>query len=361
MPHVVHFITSLEMGGAQAVLYDLISNLPQFSHSVIYIHGGAYEKQLKNRKIALYQIRGFISSYDPVLFFRLYRLFKKLNPDCIHTVLWAANWVGRIVAKMAGIPCVMACHNNRELNGWVRTILDRCAPSSITKVAVSDQVKKSFADPDMIVIPNGVDREYIGRQALACKKTRTDVGLLLNHIIIGSVGRLQPVKQYDLLIEVVGIVYQRHPQIRLILVGDGPEEQALRLLIASKRLQGIVQLVSGQRAYGYYPLFDCFVLSSAQEGISMALLEAMSCGLACITTSNEAPAHSVLTNGRDGLVCPIDKRALAEALERLVINADLRAKLGMQAAKTIKDRFDSRSMVASYAVIFQKEYMQKRC
>lgn len=349
-PHLVHFITSLEMGGAQAVLYDVVKNLSSFSHTVIYFHGGPYEEKFRQAGISIHRVRGLISCYDPLAITRLYTLIQQLNPDCLHTVLWAANWMGRIVGKMLGIPCVTALHNNKSLNGAVRAILDQLAPDAHTTIAVSDEVKRSFDANKIVVILNGVNQDAIHHQVCMLRKTRNDVGFTDDHFIVGSVGRLHPVKRYDLLIESVAHLYKKYSHIRLLIIGSGSEEKKLRDLIAFHNLNHVAKLVADQ-ALGYYPLFDCFVQPSAQEGISMALLEAMSCGLPCVVT-NASKSHPVIKDGQEGVVVMGEGALLSQGIELLMTNPKRAQQMGARAAQTIADKFDNKRMIAAYGAVF---------
>src|SRR5579859_5390998 len=98
---VVHLISSLKIGGAESLLYDLIVGLgnQDYEHHVIYFHHGPHVARLEQLGVSTYQVRGIITLYDPIFFWRLARLIKKLKPDVIHSALWAANFAGRIIAR----------------------------------------------------------------------------------------------------------------------------------------------------------------------------------------------------------------------------------------------------------------------
>ena len=105
-------------------------------------------------------------------------------------------------------------------------------------------------------------------------------------LLIGSVGRFIASKRYDLLIETLAELKKEAnaSSIHLVLVGHGIEEQKLRQQTKKLGLETHVHFIHDFPAYSYYPLFDCFALPSVREGLSMALLEAMSCGLPSIVT-----------------------------------------------------------------------------
>jgi len=364
---LLHFITSLERGGAQAVLQDLLMHLdPQrFIHIVLYIHDGPYVDILKARGVQVQQVTGLFFVYDPIFFIRLFFTVKRLNPDCLHTLLWMANNIGRVIAKLLRIPCVSVLHNNLDQDGLVRNCIDRITLLFADAiVAVSDGVADSFMHAfsysrDILVIPNGIDTVLITSKKVA-QPTSFSGFPKINYFVIGSVGRLVPVKNYSLLLDSFAILCQKHAHIRLVLVGQGLQEQML--LERAQRLQicEYVTFVTGQQAYGYYPLFDCFVQTSDKEGISIALLEAMSFGLACVATADNNK-HPVLEHEKTGILTSIgDCQQLAHAIERLILDANHRSYLGNNAQILVKERFDVRRMTYAYEKLFLEKCDQRR-
>ncbi len=359
---VVHFITSLEMGGAQAVLYDLVTHLDaqKFEHHIIFIHDGPYLKTFEQAGIPTYQLTGFISPYDFIAFYRLIKLIKRINPNCLHTVLWSANWLGRIAAKITGITCINSLHNNVDQNENIRSMLDKLVPKPQHLIAVSHEVKESYTtfhrpSCPITVIPNGVNFEAIRQLGMKNRIKRTVLGYSKENIIIGSVGRFQPVKRYPLLLETFSLLHTENPAVRLLLIGSGPQEQELRDKARALGISPFVKFATNQRAYAYYPLMDLFVLSSEKEGISIALLEAMSYGVPPVITYHST-IHPVVIHGTNGYVAKTAKATcFAFTLRPLITNNTLRKQLGIAAQTTIKTKFTLHAMVASYEKIFHTQ------
>ncbi len=359
---LVHLTSSLKIGGAERILYDLVTHLDhqQFEHHVIYFHAGPYVEMLCRNNIPVYQVTGLFFQYDPLFFWRLYRLIKTLKPDCLHTLLWAANVLGRLIARMGGITCVSVFHNNVDQDGWIRNLIDTLTlPYADKLIAVSEHVKRSIQERHawlpaqrLHVIPNGIDAEAVRACAKHAQKTRAALGLSDEHFVIGSVGRFVPVKNYGLLLHSFTKVLQKYEQARLVLVGTGPQEQWLRVQAKELNIDQQVIFVVGQQAYGYYPLFDCFVLASCKEGISIALLEAMSCGVPCVVT-NEEPEHPVLDSYENGIVVPADDvDQLARGITQLVLDDQLRGGLAQQAQATARQQFHCSHMLKAYHHMF---------
>ena len=361
---LVHVISNLGIGGAETVLYQLLCRLDmkQFDHKVIYFYDGPYVQRIRDLGIPAYQVKGFVSFYDPVFFYRFFSLIKQLQPDCLHTVLWAANLLGRIAAWKYKLPLVQALHNNQDQNGFLRKFIDRFSPKvSGPIVAVSEGVGQSVVAytpwinvQRMCVIKNGIDVAEVRKRAALEPICREDLGLLPDHFVIGTVGRFEPVKNYSFLLTAFAVLYDKYRKERLVLVGQGSQEQLLKRRAYYLGIDEQVLFITGQPAYKYYPLFDCFVMTSYKEGLSMALLEAMSIGLPCIVTSSEEH-HDVLVHGENGLLVPPgNPQLLADALDQLAQDPALRIRLGEAAKNTIEKSFTLDSMIAGYTKIYQK-------
>jgi glycosyltransferase involved in cell wall biosynthesis len=358
---LVHMTSSLTIGGAETMLVDLIGCLKtkNFQQYVIYFHHGPNVYRIRELGIPVYQVKGFICLYDPIFFFRLFFLLRRLKPDCLHTLLWAANFTGRIIASILRIPVIAALHNNSDQNGRIRILLDRFTISSTTKViAVSEGVRQSLVQyipskriPEIKVIPNGIDAISCCKRGLQFRKKREDIGFSAHHFIIGSVGRFVNIKNYPLLIEQISSLRDDYPHIQLLLIGTGPQERYLKQKIKTLDLEGYVRIINDTCALAYYPLFDCFVLPSYKEGISMALLEAMSFGLPCVVGSH-VPEHSVIKSDKNGLIVT-PKQSFGQVILRLLEQPKLRQLLGNQAYITVQKNFSRETMVDSYVQLFR--------
>jgi len=358
---ILHVTSSLKVGGAETVLCDLIEGLDnnQFEHHVVYFHYGPKVEQLREAGVPLYHIKGAVGLYDPLFFVRLFRIIKWLRPDCIHSLLCAANVSSRVIARLLSVPHISVYHNNIDQDGMLKNMLDRLTRQYSDKlVAVSRQVAHSMwaatlhKAHNLTIIPNGIDAQRIQMLAQARAVSRKSLNLPDNAFVFGSVGRFCPVKNYPLLLESFARVSRNLPQAHLVLVGMGPDEQELQDKARQLNIAIKTRFVIGQPAYGYYPLFDCFVQSSDKEGVSMALLEAMSCGIPCIATG-ENLKHSVLAHGQDGLIVrPGDAIGLSVAMDGLVNNLGNASLFGKRGQKSVQKKFDKRGMVRAYKELF---------
>jgi len=357
---LVHLTTSLKIGGAETLLVDLVDQLRNynFEQKVISFYEGPHAERIRQLGVEVYHVKGLFCRYDPLFFLRLFIILARLKPDCLHSLLWSANFIGRLIAHLLGIPIVCALHNNNDQNGKFRTCLDRLTVSSSDRfVAVSEEVKNSalryipsIRSSSVKIITNGIDALGCRDKAVQLKISRPALKLSSHHFVVGSVGRLVSLKNYSLLIDQLTSVVEHYSHVRFVLVGTGPEEEILREKIRQNNLNNNVIMIINQPALPYYLLFDCFILPSYKEGISMALLEAMSIGLPCIV-GNHSPEHSVIKSGRNGLVVTPDG-SFAEALISVIREEKLRLLLSKGAKETVEGRFSFNNMVKAYASVF---------
>jgi glycosyltransferase involved in cell wall biosynthesis len=361
---IAHLITSLEIGGAQKILYDLIGKLGStyYEHYVFYFRRGPYVALFKARGISLYEINGFFCLYDFSFFLRLYYALKTVNPHLIHSLLWSANMAARVIGQFINKPLITAYHNNLNQNGLLRNsgemIAQRLYPS--TCLAVSGDVKESLKKyrvkntPNHIhVINNGVDEQEIARAMQANRYVIDQLCIPKETFVIGTVGRLVAIKRYPLLIKSIALLVPVYPHIHLIIVGSGPEEYRLKELIEQLNLVSAVSLVTGQRAYGYYSLFDCFVQTSDQEGISLALLEALSLSIPCIVASKDF-RHPVIIHEYNGFIVEDDNpKTYAHTLLKIILSEDKMIDFRVAGKNTVKDYFNAETMCMQYDQLFR--------
>lgn len=358
---IAHVISSLKMGGAESLLVDLVNYFKESGdeHIVIYFHEGHYTEILRQQEVELYKIEGFISLYDPLFVLRLYRIIKKIKPDYIHGWLWAANFLSRMIAYYLGIKCISSLHNNLDQDGMVRNLIDKYTYKYATAlIPVSDGVAHSLRStlspsflPNVYVVKNGINYE---RLLIKAQGNEEKIDFFKDdNFIIGSVGRFVPLKNYGLLIDAFAVVHKKHMHARLVLVGVGSEEKKLREQVTRLEIEHAVLFVINQPAYKYYPFFDCFALSSYKEGISIALLEAMSFGLPSVILNSESHTHDVIINKHNGLlVAQKSVHEFAETLTLLIENNQLSKQIGQAAVSTVRNDFSIKKMAEKYKNIY---------
>ena len=364
-PIILHSISSLKIGGAENVLCSLALSLKNdFKQHVCYIHGGPFLDVLKKNNISTTQIKGIVSKYDPLAFYRIFKLVKKIKPNIIHSSLWLSNIMCCVVGKILNIPTIAALHNNLEQDGSFRNFISKLVlPLAGYIVPVSYEVGQGFECrfPDypkdkIVVIRNGVDWKGFLDGAEKEKKTREDLGFGKDDFIIGSVGRFESVKNYQLLIRVCHRLFLEYPRAHLVIVGSGSQEKYLKALATKLGIKNRVTFITNQSARGFYNLFDCYVQTSSQEGVSIALLEAMSFGLPCIIT-NLKQLHDVILQNKNGIIVPAENEGcLASAVGGVMDDVTMKMFIGENARCTIKNKFDIFYMTGKYKEVYGNIY-----
>ncbi len=375
---VLHIITSLKIGGAEQALCNLLEQLVRQSniqHHVAYFYDGPCRKPIEKLGISTYQIKGLFHHYDPIAYLRLKKFITTLKPDLIHSSLWSANIISRIVAKQCNIPLVCALHGSCYNEGRVRNWLDRItahhaqkivAVSSTVYNAYQNHIVKTLRNPikkttilnNLSVITNGIDAVSLRTKALANPLSRQECGIPTNAFVIGAVGRLEPIKSYHVLIEAFSLLMNKQQSaspLILCIVGNGSQKPLLNRLTHEHGIASSV-IFTGMRvdAYRFYQLFDVFALSSQSEGLSIALLEALSFGLPVVTTHHTMAAHDAIINGSNGfLVAPNDATTLAEALGALYCNKELLTSMGMYNKNLVETKFSLQRTAECYQNIFK--------
>ena len=227
---------------------------------------------------------------------------------------------------------------------------------AITKGIEEDLRRLGIPSKQLARIPNGIELNDFS-QSHDRERVKSELGWGSETKVVTFVGRLIDVKGVDWLLRVWRDVVQQETLGRLLIIGDGPERPALEAQIRSLGLTDSVALVGRQEdVFKFLAVTDVFVLPSRLEGVSNALLEAMSQGLPVIVADDELGGNREVVDDRiDGYVVKIgDDRSFAEILVKLLRDAELRNKMGRKAKHKIEQRFSMDSVVDGYCRIYSE-------
>jgi glycosyltransferase involved in cell wall biosynthesis len=212
-----------------------------------------------------------------------------------------------------------------------------------------------FLRERVIRMDNAIDaQQFVPCLDKSAAKKRLDLMALENKVVALFVGRLTSQKALPVLLHAMRRTLLDSPNLHLLILGQGEEAHALVELAAELGLQQNVTFVGYiDDVRPYFDVADLFVLPSLAEGVSNSLLEAMSCGLACIATPVGGSAE-VLSDGDCGLLVPPgNMEALANCLIRLSSDSNERIQLGTRARQRILDRYDIRIVGSRYHHLYQ--------
>jgi GalNAc-alpha-(1->4)-GalNAc-alpha-(1->3)-diNAcBac-PP-undecaprenol alpha-1,4-N-acetyl-D-galactosaminyltransferase len=291
----------------------------------------------------------------------LRRFIATERPDVIISFLSNVNVAAIIAALGLGIP-VIACEHTNPFSAPAPSLLRLACkfayPLADTLVVLTDGIAKKYAAhglflPRIRVVPNPIFE------------------LLMNVVHHGShdgaakrllgVGRLVDGKQFSVLIRVFANLANRHTQWSLRIVGEGPlhpdlQQQIVDLGLESRiELPGAISAIEDQLVEA-----DIFALTSKYEGFPMVLLEAMAVGLPCVSFDCLSGPREMSMDGQVAVLVPLnDEQALELALERLMLDADLRQTLGSQARASVLERFALDRILEQWDLLFKEIGIQR--
>lgn len=372
-PLIAHIIYALSTGGLENGLVNIINRSPpgRYRHVIICLTiADEFAQRITAEGVEVIELHKR-EGHDLQCYWRLHQLLRKLSPDIIHSRNMAALETQLCGLGLGGVKRVHGEHG-REVNdldgsNWkylsfrkfMRLFIHRYIAVSkdlenwlISTVGVrKDRVRQIY---------NGVDNNHFAPETvkpLALLPTRwRDLGGIL---VIGTVGRLTPVKDQQLLLRAVAHLRNSHPdlggKLRLLIVGDGPLRPLLTQMIDQLVLQDVVWL-AGDRddVPGLLHAMDVFVLPSLGEGISNTVLEAMASGLPVIATAVGGNIELV-EEGFNGSLVPVgDYQALSNALVSLLQNGENRERQGANARQRVCQHFDWARTVDAYLGVYDE-------
>jgi glycosyltransferase involved in cell wall biosynthesis len=266
----------------------------------------------------------------------LRRAVLRNRPEVIVSIDGPMNVLTLLACPGSGVPIIIfeQVHPAQYSLGpfwdkWRRRLYPRARMLLNLTDAATDWSWEHFSPRDAMTIPNPVLPE-----AAPLHRENGPGGTVV------AAGRMVPQKRFDLLLDAFSLVAQRQPGWNLVIYGDGPDRAGLEEHARRKGLEGLVRM-PGWTAQLPQRLAECdlFVLSSGYEGFGNVIAEAMAAGLPVVSFDCVAGPSDIIRHGVDGLLVPaLDVQALAEAMERLMADADLRRTMARRAPEVL-DRF----------------------
>jgi glycosyltransferase involved in cell wall biosynthesis len=294
----------------------------------------------------------------------LIRQIRGIAPDVVHT--HSGVWYkGALAARRAGVGLLVHTdHGRRKPDPWQARFLDGLAARRTDLiVAVSDVLGGQLAatvvrQAERIrVVPNGVDTA-VYHPAPDTGVIRREFGLLPAVPILGSIGRLERIKGYDVMLAAFTELlagWSGGPAPVLLVAGDGSERQDLEAFIRSHSLEGAVHILGWRDdVHDLHQAFTIFTMSSRSEGTSLSLLEAMSAGLCPVVTDVGGNAAVLGAELRHRLVPSGDPGALAAAWRAALVDSARRSADSLAARRRVECSFGIGAMVRAYEELYAR-------
>jgi glycosyltransferase involved in cell wall biosynthesis len=369
---IVHIITSLSQGGAEAMLEKLLiegrQNHPQINQSVISLRElGVVGPRLQRSdfQVEALHMQGVFGTLKGLT--NLVAHLQRLPRDTVvQTWLYHADLMGGLAARMAGLRHIAwnlrMTIARREVGTMTYCIVRACARLSRTipqwivhcgPSALSAHVAMGYDAQRSCVIDNGFNTDLFAPDLIPTSALRASLGFEESHFVIGSVARLHPAKDFPTLAKAAAFVCQNFPQARFLWVGaDLDTDPELTALLRSLGIEDKI-IRPGLRAdvVDLLNAMDVFCLSSRSEGFPNVLGEAMSCARPCVTTDAGDAAYLLQM---PSWVVPIEcPNALADALGRMLdLPQPARKEIGRLNRERILSRFSIKASSDRYIALY---------
>ena len=375
---VLNIITSLSIGGAQMMLYKLITKMDQnkFKMRVISLTDiGPIGKRIQALGIPVETLGMKKSIADLTKIFKLVNFLKKNRPDIIQSWMYHADFVGGLAAKISGGASVawgirhsnLSPEGNKKTTQWTAKVCAMLSSILPSKIVCCSHASKEvhhqlgYDQNRMVVIPNGFDTEIFIPSNQARKKVRDQFGLIDDTILKGLFARFCQQKDHKNFFQAASIIHKDYPEVNFLLCGDGItwDNSIIRKWIEEAGVKSVTHLLgSWDDMPSLHASLDIAASTSSYgEGFPNVIGEAMACCVPCVVTDVGDSARIVGNTGY--VVPPGNSEALANALKRMIALGGARNELGKLARIRIIENYKLEKIVKQYENLYE-EMMQDK-
>lgn len=363
---VGHFIETGVPGGAEKLILEICPCLGAAGVTPVIIHFDHPFFREKCNQLDIEQCTAPAHELFkktralPLFAMQFSRFLKELKIDLLHSHLFGPVTGAALACRLAGIPGVGTLHDVHMIEEKpVRIRLIEAAGLAGTELVVVSKTmerfyreRMHFAAGRLRTIYNGVRLpESIPAEMRRAKRSLFNVGE--DDTLFISVGRLVQLKRYDNLVSAFSLL-DREKSFKLLIVGDGPEEENIKSQIRRNDLQDRI-IMTGRRQDVDSLLLasDCYVQCSDTEGLSMSIMEAMACELPCLVTDvggNSELVHDSI----NGVIVPAEPHGIAVHVQKMLEDPGLRKAMGEESRKMVKDKFLLETTVKQYVELYNQ-------
>ncbi len=284
----------------------------------------------------------------------LYRRFRKMRPDIVHTHTAKAGAVGRLAAWLAGVPVRIHTFHGHVFHGYFSPaktnffiLLERFLARISTRIIVLGEAQKSDIlsrgigrEEQFLCIPLGLDLSRFLQAEKQRGVLRKELGIPENARVVGIVARLVPIKAHEIFLSAAEKVRKQIPDSVFLIVGDGPERAKLEAISHKAGLSDCVRFLGFRDDLpAVYAGCNVTVLSSNNEGMPVALIESLASGTPVVAT-DVGETRSIVDDGVSGYVVSVnDHNAVADAIVRMLSSKDTAHEMGLAGRKHVGTGF----------------------
>tara|TARA_R100000935_G_C2827937_1_gene163377 strand:+ start:714 stop:1829 length:1116 start_codon:yes stop_codon:yes gene_type:complete len=362
---VLHIIKSLGRGGAETLLPETLSLHDKVRFEFHYIYFLPWKDQMVD---AIEEQDGKVTCLAASNNFKLLQQYKKVisycklnNINLIHCHLPWSGFLGRIVYAKTKIPLIYTEHNIQERYHILTKLLNKSTFNNQSiALGVSKDVSRSIKQHINPKIPiqtllNGVNTDKFTRDPIKGQSIRDQYSIPEEAVVIGNIAVFREQKCIPDWLHAFKSINHKNNNVYGLLVGAGPLETEIKTLVKELKLENNVILAGLQTdTVSYFSAMDIFMMSSAFEGLPIALLEAMSMQCAVISTKAGGVVE-VVRDSQDGLLCEVgDIQNMASIAADLSKDKDKRIAFQNAARARVVDAFSLTNMVAELEKVYTK-------
>jgi glycosyltransferase involved in cell wall biosynthesis len=368
---IIYTITRMVIGGAQETAKHTAEYFHQQGHDVLFVTGeeagreGHYDVDAPTVTMPT-MVRAIRPHKDLITLYRLYRLFRKQKPDIVHARTAKARFLTAFAGRLAGVKVLVQTMHGWSFNmqvdnkRWLYILAEKMATRFYdwTVMVAESDIKEGrrigVLNDKISIIRSGVNIDRM-RNVDPSAVVRLRAQLAPDgETVFTLVGRLSQPKTPDVFVEAAALLVARHPRTRFVIVGDGVFREPVEALVKERGLSAHVVLLGLRTdAAEIVAASDIIVHSSTHEGLPKTILEGMAAGKAVIGTDVDG-VSIVLQNEVNGLLIPKnDPVALATAMERLLTDVALRARL-VENASTHVDEFSLTKTIQDTEALYER-------
>jgi glycosyltransferase involved in cell wall biosynthesis len=370
---IIHVIIGLNVGGAELMLKRLIGEYqgnPNYHHSVISLTTvGKVGAQLQEMGVEVRALEMRSALDIPRVLWQLVRLIRAARPTIVQTWMYHADLLGGVATRLAGNSKVIWGVRGSAIPqsglSMTKMVVTLCSwtshflPNAIVCCAESVRIahaKKGYDQSKMIVITNGYILAHFNRNPIHRQQIRDDFGFSDDDVVIGIVGRFDPLKDYRNFVHAATLVASNINYVKFLMIGRGinAENNELKAWLDERDLAHKIVLL-GERSDvpDCLSAMDIFCLSSSNEGFPNVVCEAMAMNIPCVVTDAGDAAEIVSDTGIT--VATRDPIALSGALQSMInIGVAERSNLGVLARLRIENNYSIEVVSARFEALYKQ-------
>ena len=379
---VLHIITRLANGGGDENTLYTIKGLDSSRYDIDLMIGEENDPIMMAslnlpEGVDLIQVKGLLRNISPyhdlLALLRIYRIIKAGKYDIVHTHIAKAGILGRLAARMAGVPIIVHGIHGTTFPDTIHPLkqrvfknlerfVGRCTDFFIP---VGEDMKEKYIQAGIAsrdqyqTVYSGMELDRFTRAADYSKKKLEEIRNSLNisqeQIVIGNVSKIQERKGFNYYLDLAQQITTNYDNVLFLVVGSGPIEEEIKRKSEEMGLNYKV-IFTGYQTHveDLFAIFDIKVLTSLWEGLPRVLVQAAAVGKPIVTFDVDG-AWEIVEEGRNGFIVPMkDVDAMATKLEQLIEDEDLRKEMASYSRQKVSDLWTVEKMAADIDQIYQR-------